>query len=69
MAWADTLENYIENWRAMPWAWKQGWLHYKRNPYKYDNPHEVGTEKRKQFDLGWHEADFCTKFDAGYYDW
>jgi len=51
------------------WAWKQGWLRYKRDPWTYENPHPKGTEKHTEFKEGWDEANFDSAVEGGYFDW
>lgn len=64
------LRFYVrDEWGEKPWAWKQGFLHYIRRPWANSNPHPDNTEKARQFDEGWNEADFYSKIENGYFDW
>jgi hypothetical protein len=51
------------------WAWYQGFLHYKRNPLDYYNPHTELTDKHREYKDGWNYAEFQDALDSGYYDW
>lgn len=65
-----TLRRHVVNWHKKPWAWKQGWLYYKRDPWNNDFaiPHKRDTVKYIQFDEGWNEAAFWDKAIGGYFD-
>lgn len=67
--WRDTRD-HVPDWCKKSWAWKQGWLYYKRNPYDLNFPslHEEGSDKCAQFDEGWNEAVFWAKVVGGYFD-
>lgn len=64
------LREYVTDWHKKPWAWKQGWLYYERDPWNDDfpTPHEEGTDRHAQFEEGWNRAVFSAKVEGGYFD-